>query len=408
MLGLSLLSTLLLPVYGFICLRFKWRFPSVYRLRDVLGLRGPKGTYQRWLHCASVGEVLAAKPLLDAWLGEGYKVLVTTYTPTGAQQLQRLFHGRVEHRYLPIDHPLFISLWSRKLHFDILVLFEMEFWPVLLAYFSNSPKVVINARMSERSFRRYQKWPRLSRSVFASFTRVLACTSVDAKRIAALGSPSVEVAGNIKFDVNVADAIEKPKFSLSGLKAWAAVSTHEGEEERILQVHQQLRRSLPELVLILVPRHPERFRKVEALARQDFDHVMTRSQNTANQWLQAQVVIGDSMGELLHYCSMAQVVFMGGSLIERGGHNPLEPAALGKAVVSGTHTFNFELVYRELSALDGVAVVESTKELEEKLLALLTNTAKANKQGQIAQEYVRTHQGALGRVLQSIESMVKQ
>lgn len=382
---------------------------SNYRLEEALG-RWPETRADFWLHCASVGEVLAAKALIEQWLAAypHKTMLVTTVTPTGASQLSRLFPDRVQHRYLPIDLSFCVKRAFKHIHCSELAIVETELWPNLLRIAKQKAMRVqiINARLSERSAKRYQTYSFFSRALMALPTRFLAHSQVDAERFRALGANEVKVVGNIKFDLQVLDdpVVEDWRAGLveSGALVWVAASTHEGEDEQVLQAHQSLLKVNQQAKLIIVPRHPERFDQVFELARKTGLRVARRSNIPYEKWVEFDVLLGDSMGEMMRYYGISDVAFVGGSLIQRGGHNPIEPAILSKPILVGPYTFNFADITESLVEDGGAYRCADANELSSKLVELV-NPDKRLSIGVNALANAQRNQGALKRVLQYLD-----
>lgn len=384
-----------------------WRFHkryANYRVQEALGNWGAVQA-DLWLHCASVGEVLAAKPLIARWLevNPGKQLLITTVTPTGEEQVQKWFADRVQHRYLPLDHKVCVQRALANLNCPQLAIIETELWPNLLQTAKAKGMIIqiINARLSERSAKRYEKFGCFSKPLMALPDRFLAHAEADAKRFQELGAKEVSVVGNIKFDITAPNDSEVPiwreALAPNHEFVWIAASTHEGEDAQFLEAHQALRKQIPQSKLILVPRHPERFEAVYELSQQQGFHTVRRSEDTLNTWAQSEVLLGDSMGEMMRYFAISDVTFVAGSMIERGGHNPIEPAILSKPVIVGPHTFNFADITDSLIHDGGAARVHSVSELLDQLL-LLQNAKQRQIMGQKALSNAQSNQGALKRV----------
>ncbi|SBS25049.1 3-deoxy-D-manno-octulosonic acid transferase [Marinomonas aquimarina] len=385
-----------------------WRFHKRYDNYRVQEALGDWGVLQAdlWLHCASVGEVLAAKSLVNQWLEAhpGKQLLITTVTPTGEEQVQKWFAGRVQHRYLPLDHNVCVQRALKGLSCPQLAIIETELWPNLLqaAKAQGMTIQIINARLSERSAKRYAQFDFFSRPLMALPDRFLAHAEADAERFKALGAKEVPVAGNIKFDITPAEDSDVPiwrkALAPNGEFVWIAASTHEGEDAQLLEAHASFKRQLSNAKLILVPRHPERFDSVYELCQQQGFTTVRRSDNALDTWSQADVLLGDSMGEMMRYFAVSDVAFVAGSLIERGGHNPIEPAVLAKPVLVGEHTFNFADITESLIRDQGAQRVHSVTELVDQLL-YLQNVYVRQTMGQKALANAQANQGALARVL---------
>ncbi|WP_067217394.1 3-deoxy-D-manno-octulosonic acid transferase [Marinomonas gallaica] len=403
---------LLLVATPFIARRI-WRFHKRYdnyRVAETLGKWAPV-TADLWLHCASVGEVLAAKTLITQWLTQhpNKTLLVTTVTPTGEAQVQKWFSGRVQHRYLPLDHTVCVQRALKQLSCPQLAIIETELWPNLL----NAAKAkgmtiqIINARLSERSAKRYEKFGSVSRPLMALPDRFLAHAAADAERFKSLGAKDVAVVGNIKFDITAPEDSEVPiwrqAIAPKNEFVWIAASTHEGEDQQFLAAHKTLLQQVPKAKLILVPRHPERFEAVYKLSQQEGFQTVRRSDDQLDTWSMADVLIGDSIGEMMRYFAISEVAFVAGSMIERGGHNPIEPAILSKPVIVGAHTFNFADITESLIHDGGAVRVRSEGELVDQLL-LLQDVQQRQAMGQKALSNAKANQGALERVCRFLDT----
>ncbi|MFD1384287.1 3-deoxy-D-manno-octulosonic acid transferase [Rhodanobacter aciditrophus] len=406
------LYRLLLALASPLIARRIWRYHKRYdnyRVTEALGHWGSV-TADLWLHCASVGEVLAAKPLVTQWLAANpdKSLLITTVTPTGEEQVQKWFAGKVQHRYLPLDHGMCVRRALKHLTCPQLAIIETELWPNLLTVAKAKGLFIqiINARLSERSAERYGKFGFFSHKLMALPDRFLVHAAADAERFKQLGARQVSVVGNIKFDVIAPDdpqgAVWRSALAPEDEFVWIAASTHPGEDEQFLAAHKALKKQVPKAKLILVPRHPERFDAVFSLCQQSGLVTAKRSHEDLASWSGADILLGDSMGEMMRYFAVSDVAFVAGSMIERGGHNPIEPAVLAKPVLVGPHTFNFADITESLVADQGAARVQSVSELEDELL-VLQDSQKRTEMGQRALANAQANQGALQRVLQSLD-----
>lgn len=398
--------------------RLLWRSRHVvgYRRRwgERLGFGGGGGGRPLWLHAVSVGEVNAALPLIEA-LRRAYPaqpLLVTTTTPTGSQQLQDRLHGLVEHCYLPYDTPGAVRRFLRSRQPRLGIIMETELWPNLYAAARavGVPLILANARLSPRSARALARWPQLARETLACITAVAAQTAADGERFAALGLPAerLTIAGNLKFDAAVPD----PSAGLAlreqlgpGRAAWLAASTHEGEEAVVLDAHRTVRKTHPDAVLILAPRHPQRFADVAALCLVQGWALARRSAGEGQE--SCAVYLLDSLGELTSLMSAADVVFVGGSLGTStgafGGHNLIEPAACGKPSLFGPHMRNFvELRDQVLAAGAGLQVGDAA-DLAAALTALRSDGDRREVMGAAGRALVARHRGATARTQALIE-----
>ncbi|MEJ2347471.1 MAG: lipid IV(A) 3-deoxy-D-manno-octulosonic acid transferase [Gammaproteobacteria bacterium] len=365
-----------------------------------------------WVHAVSVGEVQAAVPLVEALLARqpSHPVVVTTTTPTGSQRVRELFGDRVAHVYVPYDLPGAVRRFLNRYRPRIAVIMETELWPNLFHGCSarRIPVVVANARLSARSARGYARVRSLIRDTLAQVTVIAAQGQADADRFLDLGADRarLRITGSIKFDLKLPASLREQaevlRLQLGNARpVWVAGSTHEGEEGQVLDAFAQVRKSVPDCLLVLVPRHPERFAGAGALCRRRGFKVASRA---AQEQVEADtdVYLGDTLGELTLLYGAADVAFVGGSMVPVGGHNLLEPAALGVAVVIGPHTFNFEEITRMLEEVGGVRKVHDSDELAGCLEALLRDANLRHNVGERARAFVDANRGALERLLNII------
>lgn len=363
-----------------------------------------------WVHAVSVGETIAAAPLVKAMLARqpNVPVLVTAMTATGAAQARSLFGDRVSYAYAPFDTPGSVRRFVRRVRPRALVIMETELWPNMIVEASRNrcPIFLINARLSARSARGYQRIDGWVRSLIGRIEWIAAQAKDDASRFVGIGAreDAVSVTGSIKFDVAIANSIREQAESLRDSFAerpvWIAASTHEGEDEQLLSAHRKVLSQRSDALLILVPRHPDRFDTVSALVKdRGFSQVRRSSGQPVGV---AQVYLGDTMGELMLMFGASDVAFVGGSLIERGGHNPLEPAAWGLPVITGPHVFNFESVYQQLENGQGLVRVVSENDLAIQVTRLLEAPEQAETIGRAGLAVVDANRGALDRVVSGI------
>jgi len=367
-----------------------------------------------WIHAVSVGEVQAAAPIVKA-LKNHYPdetIVVTSTTPTGAARIAKAFGGGVVHRYFPFDFPGAMARFLHRVEPRVAIIMETEIWPNLLALcrVRGVPVVLANVRLSERSAAGYRRF----RGLFAPALRGVAGIAVqsgeDARRIASIGAPPeiIDVTGSTKFDVPVLASLREEAAALrrtwgSSRGIWIAASTHDGEEKQVFDAFEQVLDRLPGCMLVLVPRHPERFRDAAALARRrGFDPVM-RSRRPAD-CTGAGVFIGDTMGELPLFYAAADVAFVGGTLVESGGHNMLEPAALGLPVLYGPHVFNFAEIARRLVEAGGAETVVDSASLARAVIRHLTDADLRHTTGANGRAFVESNRGAGDRVLAMIRT----
>lgn len=364
-----------------------------------------------WLHAVSVGEVQAATPLIKRLLAnrDNRPVLITTSTPTGAARVQAAFGTQLAHAYLPYDTPAAVKRFLQRVNPQCAIIMETELWPNLFkaCVLRSIPVLLGSARISPRTAARYQQLHNLFAQAVAK-VQVGAQTQADAERFIDLGAlpANTQVTGNIKFDVEIDDAVRTAgahlRVSWGKRPVWVAGSTHEGEEEQVLAAHQAVLAQRPDALLILAPRHPPRFAPVAALVKAHELRYVTRS---SQQQLTAQhaVMVLDSLGELTQFYAASDVVFVGGSLVPVGGHNLLEPAALSLAMISGPHTFNAPDVADKLAERDALRYAYSAAELAQVVLELLNDPAQRERQGHAALAVVQESKGSLAQLIALIE-----
>ncbi|MCW8905870.1 MAG: lipid IV(A) 3-deoxy-D-manno-octulosonic acid transferase [Sedimenticola sp.] len=360
-----------------------------------------------WLHTVSVGETQAAEPLVRRLQKHfpDLPIVITTTTPTGADRVEKLFGDSVIHLYFPYDLPFAVRRFLDRINPRLLVMMETEVWPNLLALCEQRgiPAILANARMSEKSAKGYARLGEFSRQTFASISMVAAQSPADAERFLGLGvlPDRVRVTGSIKFDVRLPASLQEQAEALrrgwAGRPVWVAASTRDGEDEQVLEAHRRILRDLPQTLLVLVPRHPERFDRVAQLCRREGFSVERRSVEAFCS-PETQVFLGDTMGELPQFLAAADVAFVGGSLVATGGHNVLEPAALGLPVVFGPHMFNFAMASRMLLAEGAARQVARSSELAEVVLEWLSDASLRARFGERGLQVVEANRGALDRL----------
>ena len=410
-----LYTVLLYLLTPFVLLRLLWRGFSLrdywQRWPERFGFvpRAPAGVAV-WVHAVSVGEALSALPLVKALVarhGNG-QVWMTTMTPTGSARVQAALTGQVIHSYVPYDLPDAVARFLEAARPRQVVIMETELWPNLLRAVKERgiPLTIANARLSPRSFKGYSRIGGFVRDALACTTEVAAQSEADAERFRTLGAPRVSVMGNLKFELAVPDeqrerGVELRRRFGAARPVWIAASTHEGEEAAMLKVHQRVLEQLPAALLILVPRHPQRF---DAVARLIEKSGLSFQRRSARQDLQptTQVLLGDSMGEMFAYLAAGDAAFVGGSLVPVGGHNVLEPAALGMPVLFGPHMHNF-LGAAQLLIEAGAGQQCSVEGLTANLLKLLKDSAERTRMGAAGRKAVEANRGALQRLLRLLE-----
>lgn len=370
------------------------------------------------LHSVSVGETLAAIPLVRA-LRHRYPdlpITVTTMTPTGSERVISAFGDGVYHVYLPYDLPCAMRRFLNETHPKLVIVMETELWPNMITalYQRRIPLVVANARLSERSAKGYKKAGNFMRSVLQKITLVAAQNEEDGQRFIQLGvnNRRLKVIGSLKFDIPVTPELAARAVALRRQWAphrqvWIAASTHEGEESLVLNTHRKLLARFPELLLILVPRHPERFAHARELVQKGGFSFTLRSSGEVPSG-STQVVLGDTMGELMLLYGIADLAFVGGSLVERGGHNPLEPAAHAIPVLMGPHIFNFRDICARLREAEGLVTVSDGDSLAENISNLLSDEDYRLWYGRQAVKVLHQNQGALTRLLQLLQPYLPQ
>lgn len=410
----SLLLYIILPFLYFRLLWRSRRLPAYRgRMLERMGYFPFKLGGCLWVHAVSVGETLAALPLIRE-LQARYDVplLVTTMTPTGAERVKAALGDSVKHVYLPYDTPSAMARFLDTMQPLMGVIIETELWPNLLATCNarNIPVCLMNARLSARSARGYHRVGLLTRQMLKQLTVIAAQGRKDAARFISLGAHKerVFVTGNIKFDIrlprDIEESVEQLQKTLNGDRfIWLAASTHEGEEELILAAHAKIREIVPESLLVLVPRHPDRFNAVASLCEKSFPTIRRSSGHACHR--ETAVYLGDTMGDLLKLYSVAQVVFVGGSFVPTGGHNILEPGSLAKPIVTGPHLFNFHEVSELFLKANALVKLENPDQLAETVLQLAGDPARCTKMGEAALKCVLDNRGALDKQLELIDNV---
>lgn len=363
-----------------------------------------------WIHVVSVGEAIAATPIIKALKVQkpDQPILVTTTTSTGAEQIEKL-GDLVDHRYMPIDFCFAIRGFLKATKPEKLLIMETELWPNTLHTVAKFgiPISVLNARLSEKSYLGYKKIQPIFNLLGKHLTHVCCQYQNDAERFVALGiqPEKVHVTGSVKFDIEITDEITESgkqlRHQLSTERpVWIAASTHKGEDEKVLAAHQKLLKTIPNALLILVPRHPERFNSVFDLCESTGFNTEKR---TSDQDIASniQVYLGDTMGEMLTLIGASDVCFMGGSLLgdKVGGHNLLEPAALAKPSITGPSYYNFLEITETLIKEDATKVITSSDALGDLLSTLLTQPEQAQLMGQNAKRFIAENSGAIAKTL---------
>ena len=397
-----------------------WRAPA-YALRIgerfALGLP-PLKPGGIWVHAVSVGESIAAAPMVRELMARhpDLPITLTCMTPTGSERIQALFGNRVQHCYLPYDLPWAASRFLDRVRPKLAVIMETELWPNHIHQCARRriPVVLANARLSARSARGYARFAKLTAPMLAELDWIAVQTEAEAERFRQLGArpECVGVTGSIKYDLTIDPALParaaelRAAWGASGRPVWIAASTHAGEDEIILAAHRAVLARRPDALLILVPRHPERFTSVYELSRQSGFASQRRSSGESVA-AQTQVLVGDTMGELLFLYALADSAFVGGSLVPNGGHNLLEPAALGKPVLSGPHLFNFLETAAQLRDAGALLEVDGAEALARDVEGLWADAARAAAMRDAGLGVLRANQGALERLLAGLAARIR-
>ncbi|MEC4166020.1 lipid IV(A) 3-deoxy-D-manno-octulosonic acid transferase [Pseudomonas sp. MS-1(2024)] len=372
-----------------------------------------------WVHAVSVGESIAAAPMIRELLKRypQLPITVTCMTPTGSERIQALFANepRIQHCYLPYDLPWAAARFLDRVKPRLGVIMETELWPNHIHQCAKRgiPVALANARLSARSAKGYARFAGLTRPMLEEMSLIAVQTEAEAERFRLLGArpECVEVTGSIKFDLSIdpqllvkARALRE-QWQAQERPVWIAASTHEGEDEIVLSAHRQLLASYPNGLLILVPRHPERFNSVFQLCQREGFATVRRSSGEPVA-AQTQVLLGDTMGELLFLYALADSAFVGGSLVPNGGHNLLEPAALAKPVLSGPHLFNFLEIAAKLREAAALEEVEDAQGLALAVQRLFELPQDAQRMAEAGLKVMQLNQGALQRLLDGLARLM--
>lgn len=367
-----------------------------------------------WVHAVSLGEVIAAIPLIDSLLDRGWTVLITTMTPTGAERVHGRFGDRVHHRYVPYDLPWVLRRFFKKVKPRLGLIVETELWPNLI-HFSAQQKIplfLINGRLSDRSCQNYLKIKWLIKPLLNQFTRIFAQSADDARRFEALGAEHERVValGNMKFDLQIPD--NKSAIFADLQTHWGkdrsvviAASTHEDEELQILSRLKKLQVGVDKMILLIAPRHPERFQSVYQLAVDQGFNVGLRSKlsslNPDNE-----VVILDCLGELMGFYQISDYAFVGGSLVPVGGHNMLEPIAMQVPVFSGPQVHNFKTICRDLQEAQAIEIASDADDLVARIIAVHQDQAKRTGLVENATAVLESNKGAVARYVAEVGAVL--
>lgn len=414
----NLLLHLLLP---FVYLRLLWRGRTVPTYKQNIEQRfgGHKNLPQHgiMIHAVSLGETLAAQPLVNALLKNypHFPVIITNTTATGAERARALWGDKVTQCYLPYDYSWAMDKFLAHSQPRLIIVMETELWPNLLALAQRKkiPVLLANARLSAKSAEGYSKIQGLMTPMLQALSVLAAQDQDTAQRFLDLGAPAttVQVTGSLKFDLTLPDnlaerALElKQQWQLDGRPIWVAASTHDGEDEIVLAAFKHIQQQFNQALLMLVPRHPERFDQVAELITKHGFSMARRSQQQAVT-PDIEVFLADSMGELLLWLAVADVAFVGGSLVNVGGHNPLEPAALAVPIVTGQTMFNFKQITEILLQAGALKQAANSQELAGVVCDWLNNPEQKQQAGQAALQVVNANKGALAKHLAIVEGLL--
>lgn len=361
-----------------------------------------------WVHAVSLGESITAAPLITALINQypHVSIVITTTTPTGSHFIQKKFAHAVQHVYAPFDLPMSIRRFLHQFSPMMVVIMETELWPNVLFELKRYgiPVMIANARLSERSFKKYSRAKFFFKPLLQSVKMIAAQSIIDKKRFSALGisSKNIMITGNMKFDQTIpVHLLEKAKMLRQHWKyrpTWIAASTHQGEESLVLLAFEKIRLSFPNALLIIAPRHPERFQKVADLCIQAKHRIVRHSQNEIPQEEHA-IYLADTMGKLPLLYGISDVAFVGGSLIPIGGHNLIEPAALSLPIISGPHLENFSAIRDLLAQDDALILVHNPDELAEKVSQLFAEEETRRGFGARAFKVSEKNRGAVAKHL---------
>lgn len=384
------------------------------RQKERFGLVPAASSKQGYLfHCVSVGEVVAASSLIKKIMQQepDVSVTVTTTTATGSARVREIFGDRVNHAYLPFDLPFTMNAMLNRLEPKAVVITEVELWPNLIhcSWLRHIPVVVINARMTDRSAARYAKVSALFTPMLHKLSHVCAQGERDFNNYSKLGilRDKLTLTNNIKFDQSFSDHNDSDFMQIKQADRHVLVggSTHEPEEQCLLDACRSLSASYPRLLLVLVPRHPERFQTVTKLL-QDASVRFVKTSQTAKLPKDCEVVLLDEMGKLNQAYQIADYSFVGGSLANRGGHNALEPAAVGVPVMMGPHTYNNPVICHHLEEKGALTIVKDTPDIQNCLKKWLDNPDEARREGQAGREVIKENRGALAKTLTCLEDVL--
>lgn len=417
-----LYTTLFILALPVIFLRLWWKEKKApgYGIRwpERFGIFPSLATEQPvvWVHAVSVGEVVAATPLIRRLLDQNeVQVMVTTMTPTGSQRVRSTFKHQVYHVYAPYDLPWTVRAFLKRTRPALAVIMETELWPNVLSVCTEQrvPVLLANARLSARSARRYAYFAKTIHCTLNQLSQVAVQNQEDGERFKRLGlaPQKLAVTGSIKFDVTLPPSVSnavpelREAYSNGGRRPVViAASTHDGEEIAVLTAFRKVLKQHPNTLLLMVPRHPERFDEIFELCDKRFRCLRRSTLESPSP--DTQIIVGDTMGEMMLLYGCADIAFVGGSLRERGGHNMIEPAYWGLPIVCGPHTFNFADISKRLTDLGGMTVVENANQLAQQLCVWLDEPDERAIVGGTAKNFVLQNRGATDRVMKLMHKYI--
>ncbi|MFZ9051790.1 MAG: lipid IV(A) 3-deoxy-D-manno-octulosonic acid transferase [Woeseiaceae bacterium] len=411
-----LIYLLQIPIAAYWLLRGIAKRSYRSKIGQRLGFGYPELNSCIWIHAVSVGEVQAAVPLVReiARRFPDRSLLVTTVTPTGAERVEALFGDTVTHSYIPFEMPVAVDHFFAAVKPELALVMETEIWPNLYRACGvrDIPLILVSARISPRSVGGYRRFMPLFRETLSHGIIIAAQSEADADRFRELGASPIRtwVTGSIKFDIELpAGLAERGQAfraqTFGDRPVWVAASTHDREEQKVLDAHRRVQEKHPDALLVLVPRHPERFAEVgELVTKLGFSCVSRTGGQACNA--ETEVFLGNTMGELPLFYAASDVAFVGGSLVKIGGHNLLEPAALGLPIVSGPHVFNAQEIADMFADLGACRIVDNPGELANAISELLGNKALAAELGSQGRELLQQNRGALARLLGLLEPLL--
>lgn len=414
-----LYSSLMYLLSPYLLFRLWWKGRLLPAYRQGIGQRFcmgsmPAGEFDAWIHAVSLGEVIAATPMIEELLVSKRRLLITTMTPTGSQRVQKQFGSRVVQCYIPYELPWALRRFFRACKPRLGIIFETELWPNLIYYAKKAeiPLYLFNARLSEKSLRGYQKIAFLVKPMLNRFECIFAQSQADADRFEVLGAENqrLSVLGNIKFDLQM-DAITTNPFT-ELQQQWGRervviilASTHDNEEHQILIHLKKLQESIPQVLVLIAPRHPERFQKVMQLSQELGYNTGLRSQ-PASIDSKNEVLVIDSLGELMSCFQLSDYAFVGGSLVPVGGHNVLQPIAMQVPVLSGRHIHNFKAIVEDLVKADAIELVDDADDLINRIIFLSRNEQRNKTLIRNASQVLENNKGAVARYVALVESVL--